>query len=269
MTENNSYTLITGACGGLGRAFVELLLDSGENLVLIGTSQAKLAKLEQDFAQSLSKVKYQTFVMNLADSNSIDSLISFLNSKGIVVGRLINNAGLIIEGDFERHSEGEIIDTIKVNCEGTLALTLKLLKNRDVCRRFEILTVASLASRFAIPHMGIYAATKSFLVSAMLALAEELKDKNVVVSTICPGAMATTDAMRDSIKSMGLGGKLSCVDTAKVAKAGLKALKKKKRLVTVGGFNKFLNTASAPFSRVFMSKIAGKIYYKSQKKRHF
>ena len=269
MNKNNGYTLITGACGGLGRAFVNLLASSGNNLVLVGTSQDKLSKLVSELSGELSGISYETFVMDLASSKSIDSLISFLNSKQIAVTRLINNAGVIIEGDFERHSEEEIINAVKVNCEGTLALTLKLLKNRDTDRLFEVLTVASLASRFAIPHMGVYAATKSFLVSAMLALAEEMKGKNVVVSTICPGAMATTAAMKDSIKSMGLGGKLSCVDTIKVAKLGLKTLKKKKRLVTVGGFNKFLNTASAPFSRVFMSKIAGKIYYKSQKKRHF
>ena len=39
-------TLITGACGGLGRAFVEILAKDKENLVLTGTSKKKLEQLE-------------------------------------------------------------------------------------------------------------------------------------------------------------------------------------------------------------------------------
>ena len=40
-----NYTLITGACGGLGRAFVKETIKAKENLVLVGTSEKKLKLL--------------------------------------------------------------------------------------------------------------------------------------------------------------------------------------------------------------------------------
>ena len=45
------YTVITGACGGLGRAFVEILANNKENLILTGTSADKLKKLTEEFSE--------------------------------------------------------------------------------------------------------------------------------------------------------------------------------------------------------------------------
>ena len=101
----------------------------------------------------------------------------------------------------------------------------------------------------------------------MTALAYEYKKKNVVFTTICPGGMATTKAMQESIKSMGLGGKLSTVSTDKVAKIALKALKRKKKIVVPGFFNRILVFFSKIFSKSFTARQSGNVYYKSQKKR--
>jgi short-subunit dehydrogenase len=117
--------------------------------------------------------------------------------------------------------------------------------------------------------MAVYAATKAFLVSMMTSLAVEFKKTNVVFTNVCPGGMATNDAMKESIKSMGLGGKLSTLSSDKVAKIALKALKRKKKNVVTGGFNKFLVLISKPFSKSFLAKSTGKIWKKSQAKRGF
>ncbi len=43
-----TYTLITGACGGLGRAFVRVLAERGENLFLTGRSGERLSALANE-----------------------------------------------------------------------------------------------------------------------------------------------------------------------------------------------------------------------------
>ncbi len=263
------YTLITGACGGLGRSFVKLCAENKENLILSGTSQNKLDLLLADFAEAFKEVDVKTIVCDLGKMEDRINVIKFIQENKLQVSRLINNAGVIIEGDTLKFSDEEIIKAIEVNCIGTLDITQKLLKIHDENEKFEILTVASVASSYPIPHMAVYAATKAFLVSMFTSLAVELKNKNVVVTTVCPGGMATTDAMKASIKSMGLGGKLSCTDTDKVAKIALKALKRKKKNVVTGGFNKFLVVISKPFSKAFLAKSTGKIWKKSQDKRNF
>lgn len=263
------FTIITGACGGLGQSFVKLLAEAGDNLLLTGTSEKKLKALVENNAEMLKNIKVLTFVLNLADAENRKKLIEFVDKNNIEVNKLVNNAGVIIEGDTLLKTDEEIINAIEVNCVGTVDITQKLLKIRNKEQKFEVLTVASVASSYPIPHMAVYAATKSFLVSMMVALAEETKNENVVITTACPGGMATTDAMKESIKSMGLGGKLSCTPTDKVAKQALRALKKKKRVVVNGGFNKFLVVLSKPFSKNILAKNTGKIWKKSQAKRNF
>ena len=267
--NKDRFTLITGACGGLGRAFVKQCATAGENLLLTGTSESKLEKLKEDFSDIFAGIKVKTLVLNLASENDRQNVLTFLDKEKIIVNKLINNAGVIIEGDLERFSDEEIQNAIMVNCVGTLDLTKKLLRVRDTDNLFEVLTVSSVASSYPIPHMGVYSATKSFIVSIMVALSYEFKGKNVVITTVCPGGMATTDAMKESIKSMGLGGKLSCNSTEFVAKMALKALKKKKKVVVSGFFNKFLVVLSKPFSKSFLASGAGRIWKKSQKKRNF
>lgn len=263
------YTVITGACGGLGRAFVELLADAKENLILTGTSEKKLEELKNDFKEKFEGIKIQTFVLDLAKKNDRENFVKFIQENNFEVKRLINNAGVIIEGDIERFSDEEISNAVEVNCVGTLDLTKKLLRIRNKENLFEVLTVASVASSYPIPHMAVYAATKAFLVSMMTSLAVEYKKQNVVFTTLCPGGMATTQAMKDSIKSMGLGGKLSTLSTERVAKIGLKALKRKKRVVIAGNFNRFLVALSKPTSKSMQASCTGRIWKKSQSKRNF
>lgn len=265
--DEKTYVVITGACGGLGQSFVKECLKEGKNLILTGTSEEKLKGLLSKIDAGNCDIK--TFVMDLGKAQDREKFLEFLSENELSVCRLINNAGVIIEGDLERFEDSEIAKAIEVNCVGTLDLTKKLLRVRNKERLFEVLTVSSVASSYPIPHMAVYAATKAFLTSMMTSLAVEFAKQNVVVTTVCPGGMATTQAMKDSIKSMGLGGKLSCVDTDKVAKLALKALRRKKRMVIPGNFNRFLVLISKPFSKSFMANRTGKIWEKSQKKRNF
>ena len=264
---SEKYTLITGACGGLGRSFVKLCAKNGENLLLLGTNKMKLEYFIKENDNILKDVSVKYFECNLAKVGDRFEVVKFIENNDIVVNKLINNAGVIIEGDLEKFYDEEIANAIEVNCVGTLDLTKKILKIRDVTQKMEVLTVSSVAGFYPIPHMAVYSATKSFLINMMTALSFEYKGKNVVFTTVCPGGMATTKEMRDSIKSMGLGGKLSTLDTDKVAKISLKALRQKKKIVTPGFFNKILVFFSKIFPRTFLSKSAGKVYYKSKKKR--
>ena len=123
--------LITGACGGLGKAFVKECAKETHTMVLTGTSQKKLDALLEEFKTEFDGMKVLIVVCNLAKLEDRIALVEFVKKQDLQVSRLINNAGVIIEGDLERFEDEEILNAVRVNCEGTIDITQKFLKIRD------------------------------------------------------------------------------------------------------------------------------------------
>lgn len=263
-----NYTLITGASGGLGKAFVYQCAERGDNLILTGSNQAKLDVIfdavKKDF-QNISVIKK---TCDLSDENDRRTFFEYLTENGLNVNFLINNAGYIAEGDFLHHSDEEILKIIKVNCEGTVDFTQKVIKNRDKNIPLHIITVSSMAGDYPMPFMALYSATKSMLTNLMVALNYELKGQNVFITTVCPSGIPTTDAMKDAIKAQGFGGKATALSPEKVAKCALNASKKHKTLVIPKAINKFIGAFARPLNKVCLSKIVGKRWKKSMQKRN-
>ena len=51
----NGFTLITGATGGLGGAFAQVLFERGEPLILTGRSEEKLSSFKQELLRQKEK----------------------------------------------------------------------------------------------------------------------------------------------------------------------------------------------------------------------
>ncbi len=263
------YTLITGASGGLGKAFVLECAKRGENLVLTGSNSERLEKVFSDTKKDFPNIKIIEKTCNLAIRAERQAFFGYLLAENIKINKLINNAGFIAEGDFIENSDEKILDVIEVNCAGTVDFTQKTIKQRDENVPLEILTVSSMAGDYPMPHMAIYSATKALLTNLMVSLAVELKGKNVFFTTICPSGIPTTEAMKQAIKAQGFGGKITMCTPENVAKIALKALKKRKVLVHPKFVNKFLEVVSRPLSLKSKAKIVGKRWKKSQSKRNF
>ena len=262
-----NITLITGATGGLGGAFAKLCASRGDNLYLTGTKKDRLDTVVGEIKRDFPNIEVLSGICDLADEKAREKMISSIKEKGYNVNYLINNAGFITEGETVNAPDEQLIKCIKINCEGTIDITQKVLKARDESQPLTILTVSSLAYAYPMPYMNIYASTKRMLVSFMTALAVELKGTNVTVSVICPSGIYTTDAMKKAIESQGLAGKLSSHSPEEVAKCALKKAGKKKLISIPGAFNRFLKFVSSPFSEKFLAKVVGNRWKKSQKKR--
>ena len=201
-------------------------------------------------------------------SESRNELFSFIRDGEYCVEMLINNAGYITEGSVKRVTRGSILKAIQVNCEGTVDLTKFVVDNHKENENLNILTVSSFAAFQPMPYMGIYAATKSFILSFMTALREEVKGQNIIVSTVCPSGIYTTDAMKDAIKAQGLGGKLSSHSPEFIASFALKKAEKGKTIIIPGRFNRFTKFVSNFVTYTKLAKIAGNRWKKSQEKRN-
>jgi len=263
------YSLITGATGGLGRAFVFECAKRGDNLLLTGSNQTKLDKIVNDVKLNYPNINVISKTCDLSNENSRNDFFNFINEKNISVNFLINNAGAIIEGEFLSHCNEEILKAIRVNCEGTIDMTQRVIKNRNKEEKLHIITIASMAGYYPMPYMATYAATKAMLKNFMIALNKEMKGKNVFITTICPSGIPTTDAMKEAIKSQGLAGKMTACSPEKIAKISMKASKKHKVVVVPKFVNKFILVLSNLVGDRALSSVTGRMWKKSQDKRNF
>ena len=83
------YTLVTGACGGLGGAFVKLLAQRGEPLLLTGRSEKRLAELVGSLRAQYPDLAVEACPCDLADSASRQALFAYADERGIAFRRLV------------------------------------------------------------------------------------------------------------------------------------------------------------------------------------
>ncbi len=237
------YALITGATGGLGKAFAEELAQRNYALVLTGRSEEKLLALQKELSDSFPAVKTLIFPANLADEESRASLFAFLEAENVRLSLLANVAGADVQKGLEKYTQEKIAFQCRVNFEGAVALARFAIEHR--AERLQIINISSVSGIYPMPYFAIYSATKGALTSFSLALREEMKGKGVSVTAILPGAMPTRADIKEQIKGQGAWGRLAVKSPQAVVKASLKAADKNKGKVIVGFWNKVMRIFTA------------------------
>lgn len=244
-TENSgSYALITGASMGIGYELAKLFAQDGYNLVVVARSQQDLDRMAGDFRQQYS-VDVISMATDLIDPNAAFQLYDDVKEKGLTIDVLVNNAG---QGQYGLFVESEInrqLDIIQLNVSAFTVLTHQFLKDMVARNSGKILQVASIASETPGPYQAVYHATKAYVLSLTEALISEVKDTNVTLTALQPGATDTDFfAKADMLDSKAVQDRSKLSDPAKVAKDGYDALMKGDDKVVSGMKNK-IQTAMA------------------------
>lgn len=237
--EKTSYTMITGATGGLGSAFARILAREGENLILTGRSEGKLRLLKEKLLCENAGADIRIFAADLSDEDSRGEMMTKIAESGCKLGRLINAAGADIQKPFSEYTQEKIAFQCRVNFEAAVALCRFAIGHRR--GTLEIINICSVSGLCPMPYFAIYSAAKSALVSFSVALREEMKGKDVRVVAVLPGAMPTREDIRKQIEGQGLWGKLAAKPPEYVARKSLEAAAKNRRKVIPGGWNKAMN----------------------------
>lgn len=264
--KNENYVLLTGATGGLGRAFAEVLAKDGKNLILIATKEDRLEAYKKELSEKFD-MKIITFKCDFSIKEDLESVSQYIKDGGFTISMLINNAGFICEGSNSAMSMENLQKCIMVNNIGTTTLTKAVLDKHDKMSHLDIVTISSLGANYPMPFMAVYSATKSYLKNYMLALRQEYKGDNINILTVLPGAIATSEDMKKAVEAQGLKGKLSLVPPEKIAKMSIKAVEKNKAILIPGWFNKLTNFVSKITPQSLQINVAKSMWKKSQEKR--
>ena len=238
--EKLFYTLITGATGGIGRAFAETLAAKGQNLFLTGRSADKLNALKEELSSNYPSLRVIVFACDLTDERSRDEMYKTIDAQGVVFDRLCNVAGADIQTAFEKYTEKKIVFQCRVNLEATLSVTRFVLSRR--ADALEIVTISSMSGVYPMPYFALYSATKSALVSFFSSLRSELKGSGVKITTVLPGGVYTRPDIVKDIEGQGLWGKMSAKTPEYIAQKSLQAVRRNRKQLIPGFWNKFLAT---------------------------
>ncbi len=236
--------LITGAAGGLGKAFAVECASRGWDLFLTDYLREPLETLAAALRNGYG-VKVITHACDLTEAGARARLFEHLRAGSGRFTTLINVAGVDFEGPFFEQSGQQIQTIVRLNIEGTLAMTHAILQYRNPWMPFRIINVASLAAFYPMPVKATYAASKRFLLDFSLALREELRSLNATVTVLCPGGMPTNPECIKAIEAQGWAGLITTLDVGRVANQTLDAALAGKAVVIPGAVNRVLQTFGA------------------------
>ncbi|MEO6538166.1 MAG: SDR family NAD(P)-dependent oxidoreductase [Ferruginibacter sp.] len=189
--KQDTYTLITGASTGFGKALALNCAERGHNLILVSLPCKELPFLA-DFINRNYAVKVICFEKDISSQNNCLELYKEIKAAGLAVNILINNAGLGGTNYFEDKELSFYQQQLEVNVMAPTFMSYLFLDDLKHNSPSFILNVSSLAGFFCMPKKQVYGGSKSYLVSFSRSLGYELKKHNISVSVVCPGAMNTT-----------------------------------------------------------------------------
>ena len=245
------WALVTGATGGLGLQFCELLAARSYRLVITARDTARLAEMRELIPQARLAL-----AGDLTDPVCLKNLLNHLKRENIEPEVLINNAGFGLYGETLEQNSAENINLVDLNVRALTTLTLALAPSMRAKRKGYILNVASIAAFMPCPYLSVYGASKAYVLSFSEALYEELKTEGVHVTALCPGPVKTNFWNRAGVSECDRF-EFAITDARSVAERGLNALFKNKALATYGILNKVL-TVSAQLAPKGLTRLIAK-----------
>lgn len=256
--ENGSprrTALVTGGSGGIGLEIAKELARKGFDIALVArrrdTLEAAAGQIEGKF-----DVMAHVFAADLRRSDAPDQIFDFLHNENLPIEVLVNNAGFGLGGEFSETELSRELEMIQVNIGALTHLTKLFLPPMVKRHSGRILNVASTAAFQPGPLMAVYYATKAYVLSFSQALAEELRNTGVTVTALCPGPTLTDFAEAAQMTNSRLFTSFGVADADDVARYGVRAMLRGKRLAIPGIRNKALAQANRLAPRALSTRIA-------------
>ncbi|MCJ8164983.1 SDR family oxidoreductase [Pontibacter sp. E15-1] len=185
------YILVTGGTKGIGRAVIEQFAKEGYHIITCSRNEKDLQKLKLEIEQAytFSKVFYRE--TDLSDRKSLKLFLGYVRELNVRVDVLVNNSGLFIPGKITEEDEEALPYMIQTNLYSAYFLTKGLVPDMIKRRSGHIFTLCSTASITPYINGGSYCISKFALYGMTKVLREELKEHNVRVTAILPGATLT------------------------------------------------------------------------------
>jgi NAD(P)-dependent dehydrogenase (short-subunit alcohol dehydrogenase family) len=187
---DGKVALVTGASSGLGLRFAKVLAKAGASVALAARRTDRLAGIEREIEAEGGKA-----ISLKLDVTSARSVVdAFEATEGALgpVDILINNAGMNIEARAVDLPETEYDRMMDTNVKGAFLMAQQAAK-RMIARKApgRIVNIASIGAFTVLPGLAVYCMSKAAIAMMTRALAREWATRQINVTGICPGYIAT------------------------------------------------------------------------------
>jgi len=238
--------LVTGATGGLGRAFARGLRAEGCSLVLTGRRPGPLEEVA-------AEVGGRAIVADLARRGDRDRLVEEAGAIDVA----ILNAALPASGQLEEWEPEQVDRAIGVNLGGPVALTRALLPGFLGRGAGHLVFIGSLSAKAAPRGAPLYAATKFGLRGFAHGLRCDLQGTGVGCSLVNPGFVRDAGMFADTGARLPPG--LGTVSSAQVTRAVLRAIRSNRAEIDVAPFQLRVGTLIGSLAPTLSSVVQARV----------
>jgi len=236
MTANGQLAIVTGASTGIGLELARCCAQAGFDLLIVA-DEREIENVPASLGDGGGSV--ETIQADLATDEGVDKLYGA--TRGRPVDVLVANAGRGLGRAFLDQDDAAIRRVIDTNITGTVELIHKIARDMRARGQGRILITGSIAGFSPGSFQESLAGSKAFLNSFSFAIREELKDDNVTVTCLMPGATDTEFFKRADMMDTKLGTEEKD-DPAEVARQGFDAMMAGEGDVVTGLKNKMQST---------------------------
>jgi NAD(P)-dependent dehydrogenase (short-subunit alcohol dehydrogenase family) len=186
--------VVTGAAGGLGRAFAEAFATVGAVVIVCDINLAGAEETARLIREEGGKAR--AFDVDVTSRTSTEALARSARDSIGGADVLVNNAGVyagLQRKGFEEIADEEWDQVMAVNVKGTWLTTRAFAPLLRQAGGGAIVNVSSATVMSGSPHWLHYVSSKGAIIAMTRALARELGDDRITVNAIAPG-FALTEA---------------------------------------------------------------------------
>ena len=197
---DNKVCLVTGATRGIGKAIASQLGKQGAIVVGTATSDSGADSISAYLSEQ--GVKGKGMKLNVADADSIESVLKAIVEEFGPITVLVNNAGITKDNLMMRMKEDEWDDVLNTNLKSVYRLSKQVMRGMMKARSGRIINITSVVGVSGNAGQANYAASKAGVIGFTKSLAQEIASRGVTVNAVAPGFIQTdmTDALTDEQK---------------------------------------------------------------------
>lgn len=235
LTLRGRWALVTGASSGLGADLARELAARGCNLVLVARREERLQAVQAEI-QAAHTVQVSVLTADLSEADAPARLFARLGEAGRQIDVLVNNAGSGLYGPFLETPWQRERDMLMLDILAVAHLTKLFLPGMVQRGTGGVLFVASIGAYQPSPLYASYSAAKSYVLHLGEALNYELRGSGVHCTVLSPG-VTRTEFHAVAGQQFNRYQRLAAMDSATVARTGIRALRRGQPSVVAGRMN--------------------------------